>query len=108
MLIGRAWAAVSTEGLLIYSLDDVVMFDPFDLTIDLTPSTVKEALINKEYTAAIVYSFRLNDYKLVSQARAAQMVGLVGPGPHYFLKLFLQIKCCKKIMVIVGFNYLPR
>lgn len=71
MLIGRAWAAVSTEGLLIYSLDDVVMFDPFDLTIDLTPSTVKEALINKEYTAAIVYSFLLNDYKLVSQAMEA-------------------------------------
>ena len=71
MFIGRAWAAVSTEGLLIYSLDDVVMFDPFDLTIDLTPATVKEALINKEYTAAIVYSFRLNDYKLVSQAMEA-------------------------------------
>ena len=62
---------MSTEGLLIYSLDDVVMFDPFDLTIDLTPATVKEALINKEYTAAIVYSFRLNDHKLVSQAMEA-------------------------------------
>lgn len=46
----------------------MVVFDPFDLTIDLTPATVKEAMINKEYTAAIVYSFRLNDYKLVSQA----------------------------------------
>jgi len=62
---------VSTEGLLIYSLDDVVMFDPFDLTIDLMPETVKEALINEEYTAAVVYSFRLNDYKLVSQAMEA-------------------------------------
>ena len=71
MLLGRAWAAVSTEGLLIYSLDDVVMFDPFDLTIDLTPATVKEALINRKYAAAIVYSFRLNDHKLVSQAMEA-------------------------------------
>ena len=62
---------MSTEGLLIYSLDDVLMFDPFDLTIDLTPETVKDALINKEYTAAVVYSFRLNDYKLVSQAMEA-------------------------------------
>lgn len=62
---------MSTEGLLIYSLDDVVMFDPFDLTIDLTPATVKEALIKKEYTAAIVYSFRLNDYKLVALATEA-------------------------------------
>ena len=59
---------MSTEGLLIYSLDDVLMFD---LTIDLTPETVKEALINKEYTAAVVYSFRLNGYKLVSQAMEA-------------------------------------
>ena len=72
---GRAWAAVSTEGLLIYSLDDVVLFDPFDLTIDLTPSTVNQALINKEYLAAIVYSFRLNDYDLVSRAMETVPIG---------------------------------
>jgi len=53
---------------LIYSLDDVVLFDPFDLTIDLTPSTVNQALINKDHLAAIVYSFRLNDHDLVSRA----------------------------------------
>ena len=31
-----ASAAASTEGLLIYSLDEPVTFDPFDLSIDLT------------------------------------------------------------------------
>jgi periodic tryptophan protein 2 len=34
---GRAWAAASTEGLLIYSLDETVTFDPFELSIDLKP-----------------------------------------------------------------------
>ncbi|KAM6503419.1 Quinonprotein alcohol dehydrogenase-like superfamily [Amanita muscaria] len=50
---GRAWAAASTDGLLIYSLDETVVFDPFDLTIDLTPQTVLEALplIQRVYEA---------------------------------------------------------
>ena len=68
----KSLGVVSTEGLLIYSLDDVVMVDPFDLTIDRTPVTVKEALINKEYTAALcIVQFCFNDYKLVSQATEA-------------------------------------
>ena len=28
---GRAWVATSTEGLLMYSLDHNLVFDPFDL-----------------------------------------------------------------------------
>ena len=54
------------------------------------------------------YSFANNDGRQQSFAgagpRAAQMVG---PGPPLFEALF-KIQCCQKIMVIVGFNYLPR
>ncbi|EEB95291.1 hypothetical protein MPER_05758, partial [Moniliophthora perniciosa FA553] len=61
----RAWAAASTEGLLIYSLDETVTFDPFDLTIDLTPESVLEVLSDGEYLKALVMAFRLNEKPLI-------------------------------------------
>lgn len=64
---GRAWAAASTEGLLIYSLDDTVMFDPFDLTIDLTPQAVLDILAEGEYLKALVLAFRLNEKPIIQQ-----------------------------------------
>ncbi|KAF5310759.1 hypothetical protein D9619_008179 [Psilocybe cf. subviscida] len=62
---GRAWAAASTEGLLIYSLDESVSFDPFDLSIDLTPQAVLEVLGEHEYLKALVMAFRLNEKPLI-------------------------------------------
>ncbi|KAF9262337.1 WD40 repeat-like protein [Marasmius fiardii PR-910] len=62
---GRAWAAASTEGLLIYSLDETVTFDPFDLSIDLTPDSVLEVLSSGEYLKALVMAFRLNEKPLI-------------------------------------------
>ncbi|KAG1736147.1 WD40-repeat-containing domain protein [Suillus paluster] len=64
---GRAWAAASTEGLLIYSLDDTVMFDPFDLTLDLTPQAVLNILAEGEYLKALVLAFRLNEKPIIQQ-----------------------------------------
>ncbi|KAK1285392.1 hypothetical protein QJS10_CPB20g00624 [Acorus calamus] len=37
---GRCWAAATTEGVLIYSIDDSFIFDPTDLDIDVTPEAV--------------------------------------------------------------------
>ena len=34
---GRNWAAATTEGVLVYSMDDSFIFDPTDLDIDVTP-----------------------------------------------------------------------
>lgn len=34
---GRSWAAATTEGVLIYSMDESFIFDPTDLDIDVTP-----------------------------------------------------------------------
>ncbi|KAM0787544.1 hypothetical protein ACM66B_003615 [Microbotryomycetes sp. NB124-2] len=62
---GRSWAAASTEGLLVYSLDDTVSFDPFDLDIDVTPSTIVETLHDKEFVRALVMSFKLNEQHLI-------------------------------------------
>ncbi|KAK7044745.1 periodic tryptophan protein 2 [Favolaschia claudopus] len=62
---GRAWAAASTEGLLIYSLDETIAFDPFDLSIDLTPQAVLDVLQSREYLKALVMAFRLNEKALI-------------------------------------------
>lgn len=34
---GRSWAAATTEGVLLYSMDESFIFDPTDLDIDVTP-----------------------------------------------------------------------
>lgn len=44
----NAFAAASTEGLLVYSVDETVFFDPFDLDVDVTPQTTLEASFGKQ------------------------------------------------------------
>ena len=63
---GRAFCAASTEGLLIYSLDATVAFDPFDLDVDVTPENTMATLKRKEYLKALAMAFRLNSTKLVT------------------------------------------
>lgn len=63
----NAFAAASTEGLLIYSVNDTVIFDPFDLDIDITPDSILSTLKNKEYLNALVMSFRLNETYLMNK-----------------------------------------
>ncbi|KAM9567330.1 periodic tryptophan protein 2 homolog isoform 2-T2 [Guaruba guarouba] len=64
---GRSWAATTTEGLLIYSLDSGLIFDPFELDIDVTPSNIRKTLHQKEYTKAIVMAFKLNEKQLIQE-----------------------------------------
>jgi periodic tryptophan protein 2 len=63
---GRAFCAASTEGLLIYSLDTMPLFDPFDLDTTVTPASTLHVLHNeKDYLKALVMAFRLNEAPLV-------------------------------------------
>ncbi|XP_026787994.3 PWP2 small subunit processome component [Pangasianodon hypophthalmus] len=64
---GRNWAAASTEGLLIYSLDASLVFDPYDLDMDVTPTSIRRQLRKKEWTSAIVLAFRLNETPLIRE-----------------------------------------
>ncbi|KIM91497.1 hypothetical protein PILCRDRAFT_810776 [Piloderma croceum F 1598] len=64
---GRAWAAASTEGLLIYSLDETVSFDPFDLSIDLTPQSILSVVSSREFLKALVMAFRLTEKPLIQR-----------------------------------------
>ena len=62
---GRAWSAATTEGLLTYSLDVAMVFDPYDLAMDVTPESTKEVLQNREFSKALMLSFRLNEQDLI-------------------------------------------
>ncbi|KAI9164418.1 U3 snoRNP protein [Blastocladiella emersonii ATCC 22665] len=74
---GRAWAAASTEGLLIYSLDDKILFDPFDLDLDITPATILDTLRDREYATALLMALRLNEASLIQQTLEAVPPGAV-------------------------------
>ncbi|XP_060652444.1 periodic tryptophan protein 2 homolog [Drosophila nasuta] len=63
---GQAFAAAGTEGLCIYALDKGVVFDPFDLSLEVTPKAVHESLKRLEYTKALVMSLKLNESNLVT------------------------------------------
>ncbi|KMS65031.1 hypothetical protein BVRB_040140, partial [Beta vulgaris subsp. vulgaris] len=53
--------AAATEGLLIHSLDQELLFDPVDLDIDITPATILSTLKNCEYSKALLMALRLNE-----------------------------------------------
>uniref|UniRef100_A0A8D0B2B2 PWP2 small subunit processome component n=1 Tax=Sander lucioperca TaxID=283035 RepID=A0A8D0B2B2_SANLU len=61
---GRSWAATTTEGLLVYSLDGSLVFDPYDLDLDVTPASIRKQLRLQEWAPAIVLAFRLNEKAL--------------------------------------------
>ncbi|KAF9881249.1 periodic tryptophan protein 2 [Colletotrichum karsti] len=65
---GTAFCAASTEGLLIYSLDNLLQFDPFDLNMEITPASTLAVLDNeKDYLKALVMAFRLNEAGLIKR-----------------------------------------
>ncbi|GER48410.1 periodic tryptophan protein 2 [Striga asiatica] len=64
---GRSWAAATTEGVLLYSMDDSFIFDPTDLDIDVTPEAVDEALRDNQTKRALILSLRLNEDALIKK-----------------------------------------
>ncbi len=67
---GRSWAASSTLGLLVYSLDAAAaatQFDPFDLDMDLTPASIREASEDGEAFLALIGALRLGERPLLAE-----------------------------------------
>ncbi|XP_073988870.1 periodic tryptophan protein 2 homolog [Rhodnius prolixus] len=61
----QAWAAASTEGLLIYSLDFGQVFDPYLLEESITPQSIKVAVENRSHSEALMKALRLNEQTLL-------------------------------------------
>jgi periodic tryptophan protein 2 len=78
---GRSFCAASTEGLLIYSLDTMPLFDPIDLDLAVTPASTLHVLHQEQdYLKALVMAFRLNEATLIRQVFEAiphTSIGLV-------------------------------
>ncbi|KAJ4821206.1 Periodic tryptophan protein 2-like protein [Rhynchospora pubera] len=64
---GRSWASATTEGVLLYSVDDSFVFDPTDLDMDVTPEKVEEALADDQKQRALLLSLRLNEDSLIKK-----------------------------------------
>lgn len=64
---GRNFCAATTEGLLVYGLDEGRRFDPFDLDVTVTPKSTLRALERKEFLKALVMAFRLNLDPLITR-----------------------------------------
>lgn len=64
---GRSWAAATTEGVLVYSIDESFIFDPTDLDIDVTPEAVDAALNEDQPSRALILGLRLNEDTLIKK-----------------------------------------
>ena len=91
---GRAFCAASTEGLLVYSLDNALQFDPFDLDINITPASTLQAIKGKDFLLALIMAFRLNERLLISRVYeaipAADVTLLVKELPIVYLARLLR------------------
>lgn len=68
---GQSWCAATTEGLLIYSLDNTLTFDPVDLDTDITPKSMRDAVEKDDMLKAVVISLRLNTSQLITEVLEA-------------------------------------
>lgn len=58
---GRAWACLTEEGLLVYTVCDTLLFDPFDLEMDITPDKIRAVMVGeRDYLRGMVMALRLN------------------------------------------------
>ena len=64
---GRSFSAVTTEGLLVYSLDRHLVFDPYLLETKITPRTIRQAVKKGAYSRALVTAFKLNEPKIIRE-----------------------------------------
>mmetsp|Transcript_6215 Transcript_6215/g.8957 ORF Transcript_6215/g.8957 Transcript_6215/m.8957 type:complete len:210 (+) Transcript_6215:780-1409(+) len=62
---GREWAAISGEGLHVYSLDDDMIFDPISLTEEITPERIHYKVNIKENGIALKMALHLNEYAMI-------------------------------------------
>ncbi|KAJ3116457.1 hypothetical protein HDU96_009620 [Phlyctochytrium bullatum] len=100
---GMTWAAASSEGLVLFSLDESLMFDPFDLELEITPETIIEELLERSnYSKALSMAFRLGElsleeevfHSIPSSEASLVMRAISHKHLHKFMKLL--IHACEK------------
>ena len=118
---GRDFAALTTEGLLIYSLDRNVSFDPWLLDTKITPEGIKGSIKAQNHSKALIDSFKLNEKIYIDEAfektPANDIHLIVEQWPKSFLKRLMNhvggeleasrhlefyLKWCKSILIQHG------
>lgn len=87
---GQSFSAATTEGLLVYSQDDSLLFDPLDLDIDVTLQTTVETLKEGKYLTALIMSFRLNERPLIQRVYESIPYEEIDLIANDFPKVYLQ------------------
>lgn len=64
---GQTWAAATSEGLLLYGLNNSYMFDPWDLQIGITPKAIKDYIHDNDYGNALKMALKLNETNLIQE-----------------------------------------
>lgn len=63
----RSFVSTTTEGVLLYSLDAHLLFDPFGLEVGITEDTVRERVRDGEFLDALIQSIKMNEASLVRE-----------------------------------------
>lgn len=63
----QSWAAATTEGLLVYSLDRGIVFDPLNLSLEVTPKAARACIERHEYSTALIMALKLNEAKFTEE-----------------------------------------
>lgn len=104
----RAFSFVSTEGVIVYSLDKANMFDPFELDTSITPIALRKSLQSNDFGKALMQSLRLNDKSLlqeVIECTPFKQVGLLTASLpiNYVEKLLLHLASSLEATVHIEF-----
>ncbi|GFY51308.1 periodic tryptophan protein 2 homolog [Trichonephila inaurata madagascariensis] len=87
---GRAWAATTTEGLLVYSLDNTLVFDPFDLDINITTDSVRDTLKKGDFSQSILMALRLNLTEITQEVLESIGVDSIETLASYLPELYVE------------------
>ena len=68
---GRAFGVATTEGLLLYSLDDALLFNPIELGSDTTPAAALAALSRGFFARALLIALHVGEPALIMHALEA-------------------------------------
>lgn len=98
---GRQWAAASSDGLLVFSLDDAADFDPADLDVDVTPEAALAASDAGLHAKALLVALRLNEEavmeRVLHRVPPEEVAAVAGSVPPPFLRRMLDL-----LAVLVG------
>ncbi|CAG2114442.1 unnamed protein product [Medioppia subpectinata] len=63
----RTFAFASTEGIMIYTLDNCNSFDPFQLETHITPNSCRQLLNTNQFCESLMQALKLNDQNLIEE-----------------------------------------